>query len=198
MNEKQNSVECQLLIEQLTLHVNHYIKTKSDIKCLQEEGRKLRERLQYEEDQISSLMEQLRVQECISNNTCIKITSSKRSPTTSFKNILPLIQHVFKASQDQMNSFLEEVKRFKQDNCCNVKRVVCQPQKAPKVSTRIPKTPNNKRSLKKRLTPTVDQSALERGDELEDFGQSEDLEQVEDREHHQIQSQSLADALMSY
>ena len=85
------------LVEQLTLHVNTLLQTKHAIKCIQDDGRKLREQLQYEEEKIAFLMDKLEVQECLSNNTRIKITDSKRSPTTSFKNIIPLIQHVFKA-----------------------------------------------------------------------------------------------------
>ena len=192
-NDDAGNANNAFLIEQLTLHVNHLIKTRNGIKCIQEEGRQLRERLQYEETQIASLMEKLKVQECISNNTCIKITNSKRSPTTSFKNILPLIQHVFKASPDQMNSFLDEVKRFKQDNCCSVQKVVCRAQKTPKVTTssaNLPTIPKTRRTKAESVSDTVNT--------VNTPVSTPDDSQLTDDDDDDDQTQSLANALMSY
>ena len=123
----------QQLVDQLSIHVGNLIKTKTDIQNVQSEGKKLRQVQQQEENKIETLMKQLQINECVSNDTCIKLSCCKRSPSSSFKNLLPLIQQVFKASPDQMNYFVQEVKRYKQSNCAQITKVVCRSQRKPRV-----------------------------------------------------------------
>ena len=127
------------IVDQLTMRVAKLVKLKGDITQHQINGKILRQRLKAEEESVAVLMNKLSIGECNTNDVCVKLSTCTKHPTASFKNILPLIEKVFNATPEDMLTFLEAVKSFKQTNVCELTKVVCKSKREPK--TKVPKFP---------------------------------------------------------
>lgn len=138
----------QQSIDQLANQVSGLIKTKKEIQIHASKLRNLRQQMRQQETSIQNLMTKLDVSECVSNDVCVQISYSKKHPSASFKNVLPLIQRFFRATPEQMNNFLQEIKVFKQSNSNEITKLVYRSHKkkptppVPQQMTASPSTPS--------------------------------------------------------
>lgn len=115
----------QQLADQLAGHVARLVKLQNSLKANLKESKALRQSIQSEEEQIASFMRKLDIGECVSNGISVRVTNFRRLPQAPLKVLLPLIERIFSATPDKMESFVQEVKHFKQSNTLERQRVVC-------------------------------------------------------------------------
>ena len=126
---------------QLATKIHKMVKLKTEIQNHQRMCKQLRQDLQSQEEQVKSLMIDYNVGECSTANVSVKLTQSRRQPTATFKLILPLIQKIFRPSEQTMETFLQAVSEYKQDNVVETTRVVCRVKKEKTSQPRKTKTP---------------------------------------------------------
>jgi hypothetical protein len=116
-------------VNELASHVSSMLKAKNQLQKIQEQGKQIREFIKGEESKIGILMDTLKIKQCEAGSVKLSLTETKRAPTATFKYVIPIIQDFFNASPEQMDEFMQQVSRHREEGTQYIARLSCRQNK---------------------------------------------------------------------
>lgn len=129
----------QDLANKLSNHLTQMHEAKLHLQRLVVECKHWRAIAKQEEDVITKIMLGSKIGEYSTEQVSLRILDCKRQPTASLKLILPLIQKVFGASDQQMKRLLLEIQTYKTTNTKHTRRLVCKQLNSTKSQNTAPR-----------------------------------------------------------